>query len=69
MRFETLSSDEIDKLLGGTAVEDLRPEEDLSEPAPIEAPDAAEEPSQNEELPNADGLTGDLPGEPGLSPA
>ncbi|MDE0891444.1 MAG: ATP-dependent zinc metalloprotease FtsH [Planctomycetota bacterium] len=69
MRFETLSSDEIDKLLDGVPVDDIRVEEDLIEPAPIEVPGATEEPSSNEEVPNADGLTGDLPGEPGLSPA
>jgi cell division protease FtsH len=69
MRFETLSSDEIDKLLDGVPVDEIRVEEDLTEPAPIEVPDATEQPSSNDEVPNADGLTGELPGEPGFSPA
>jgi cell division protease FtsH len=69
MRFETLSGDEIDKLLDGVPVDEIRPEEELTEPAPIDVSDATEQPSSNEESPSADGLTGELPGEPGLSPA
>jgi len=69
MRFETLSSDEIDRLLDGVPVDELRTEEELTEPAPIEVPGATEEPSSSEDLPTTDGLTGELPGEPGFSPA
>ena len=65
LTYETVSGDEIEKLLGGTTVEDLRPE-------PPEAPSggsAERRESPAPEAPKGDARPGDLPGEPGLSPA
>ena len=63
--FETLSGKEIELLLGGTAVEDLRPEP----PAPPASESTERHESPTPEVPKSDERSGDLPGEPGLSPA
>ena len=68
-RFETLTGDEIDRVLNGVNVDELRPEEETGEPAPIEVEGEAEEASTTDEVADGDELKGELPGEPGLSPA
>ena len=69
LRFETLSGEEIEKVLNGVAVDELRPPEKTEEPAPIETEGEVEEAPPTEEIAEGDGLKGELPGEPGLSPA
>ena len=63
--FETLSGKEIELLLGGTAVADLRPEP----PAPPTDESAERRETPAPEASKSDERPGDLPGEPGLSPA
>jgi cell division protease FtsH len=66
MRFETISGTEVLQLVEGMSVDDLRPEPD----EPPASPDATEsKPERREERGSSDGLQGDLPGNPGLSPA
>jgi cell division protease FtsH len=65
LAYETLSGKEIDQLLGGTALEDLRPEP----PPPPAGQSAERRESPTPEVPKGDERPGDLPGEPGLSPA
>jgi cell division protease FtsH len=62
--YETVSGTEIVKLLGGVTVADLRPEPE----EPEATPERRESPAQPE-TPAGDEQAGDLPGEPGLSPA
>jgi cell division protease FtsH len=68
-RFETLSGEEIDQVLNGVSVEVLRPEEETGEPAPIEVAGEPEEAPASEDVVDGEELKGELPGEPGLSPA
>jgi len=63
--FETLSGKEIEQLLSGTAVEDLRPQP--PETAVGETPGRRESPASG--ALKGDKRAGDLPGEAGLSPA
>jgi cell division protease FtsH len=64
LTYETVNGNEIEKLLAGTAVADLRPEPN----EPEVSPERRESPTQPES-PKKDEQAGDLPGEPGLSPA
>ena len=68
-RFETLTGDEIDKLLDGASVDSLRVEEETGDPAPIEVEGESEEAASSEEVVDGEELKGELPGEPGFSPA
>ena len=68
-RFETLTGDEIDKLLDGASVDSLRVEEETGDPAPIEVEGEPEEGPSSEEVVDGEELKGELPGEPGFSPA
>ena len=68
-RFETLTGDEIDKLLDGASVDSLRVEEETGDPAPIEVEGEPEEAASSEEVVDGEELKGELPGEPGFSPA
>ena len=47
----------------------LRPEEETGEPAPIEVAEESEEAPETDEVADGEKLKGELPGEPGLSPA
>ena len=66
LTYETVTGEEIEKPLGGMTVADLRPEEpERSE----EASDRREStPAPEPKSPGGE-HSGDLPGEPGLSPA
>ena len=66
LTYETLNGEEIVKLLGGTAVGELRPE---SSPEISEGRTERRESPTAPEAPKGDERPGDLPGEPGLSPA
>ena len=68
-RFETLTGDEIDRVLDGVSVDDLRTEEETGEPTPIEVEEESEETPATDEVTDGEELKGELPGEPGLSPA
>ena len=68
-RFETLTGGEIDRVLDGVSVDDLRTEEETGEPAPIEVEEESEETPATDEVTDGEELKGELPGEPGLSPA
>jgi cell division protease FtsH len=65
LAYETISGDEIARLLGGTSVADLRPP-----PPPAKAGNVAEKPTPTTGVPAPRGAkSGELPGTPGLSPA
>jgi len=64
MRFETLSGAEVEQLLAGASLDTLRPPPP-PEPEPPSTEPRVENPSPTPEPPSA----GELPGEPGLSPA
>ena len=65
MQYETVTGEEVSKILDGTKAVDLRPTPDPVEAPPEPAPEAAVE-----KLRPADrSRQGDLPGEPGFSPA
>jgi cell division protease FtsH len=64
--YETVNADEIQQLIEGIAIEDLRPK-----PPAQSEPETRREPSHgvSEATTSGDDLSGGLPGEPGLSPA
>jgi cell division protease FtsH len=65
MVYETLTGAEVDELLAGKPVDELRPE-----PPPTQAPQAAPESAAREDSQAAeDGHAPELPGSPGFSPA
>ena len=67
LKYETVSGDEIIRLLEGVSVEDLRPEV-VEEPEPEEEA-VQKSPESGAPRDASDDLTGDLPGSAGLSPA
>ena len=67
--YETVGSVEIESLIGGTPVAELRPEEP-DEPAPEPTPTPAPVEQNGNAVPDGGELAGgDLAGEAGLSPA
>ena len=60
---------QVDRVLDGVSVDELRPKEETGEPAPIEVEGETEEAPATDEVADGDELKGELPGEPGLSPA
>ena len=65
MRWETVTGGEIERILNGEPVENLRPEPPEPEPAALDAGESAVPPTTDA---REDELPGDLPGTPGLSP-
>ena len=64
LRYETINGPEVSRLLEGVSIEDLRPDSETSAPTD---PPAAPSVRRSEERPTEN--DGELPGEPGLSPA
>ncbi len=64
LAYETITGEEVEKLLSGTAIEDLRPAPQV-EPAEKATRPAPESKGERK----AGGVQGDLPGTPGFSPA
>ena len=68
LRYETINGPEIDQLLGGTTLDDLRPDPPPADPEAIPAEERSEAVPRPERAHGA-GRSDELPGEPGLSPA
>ena len=68
MLYETINRQEIAELIGGTSVEDLRPEPDEPDPTPEPLAQPTHEPAGGSQV-GGEELPGDLSGEAGLSPA